>query len=142
MDTSTTLHPGRASDDDDWQPEVRLDHDGARGELHLIVGEEAAGMAEGVDARTYDEIKERLDGLQRLEQVLAEIKRAGGGAVTIRYEGGKAPDWSLMSVFGREAEDSPMAGGSHIGAGDTLAEMLASAQPGLQGRHSLGAWTT
>lgn len=125
------LHPGRASDDDAWQPEVRLDHDGKRPELHIIVGEEAAGMAEGVDAEQYAQIAHRLDGLQRLEQVLAEISRDGiGGSVALTFKNG---EWSLMSMFGEEAEDSPMCGGSHIGVGDTIGECLASAQPALQG---------
>lgn len=63
--------------------------------------------------------------LWRLSTILDAV--ATGGSVVIRCEHGQNPDWSLMSVFGSEAEDSPMAGGSHVGSGDTLDECLASA---------------
>lgn len=114
------------ADTREYVPEVSLDHEGT--ELFVIVGEEAAGMAEGVSAEAWDDIVARITRLERLEKILDVLDRDGGSLV-IRcdHEKDRGRDWSLMSVFGSEAEDSPMAGGSHIGAGDTLDECLASA---------------
>ena len=59
-DTEIELIPGVPGDDDGegWSPRVALDHDGW--ELYVIVGEEVAGMVEGVNDATWERIKARL----------------------------------------------------------------------------------
>lgn len=61
MPDRVILDPGNPSGDDDWRPEVSLEHEGS--ELFVIVGEEAAGMAEGVSAESFEVIRARLAAL-------------------------------------------------------------------------------
>jgi hypothetical protein len=57
--------------------------------------------------------------LAAIEKFCAE--QEGTFALGVGQRGG----WSAMLNFGREAPDSPMAGGSAIGTGDTAAEAVA-----------------
>lgn len=62
-DTEIVLFAGTSATDDPddtWLPSLSLDHDAGRRELYVIVGEEAAGMAEGVPAEVYEAIRARL----------------------------------------------------------------------------------
>jgi hypothetical protein len=114
-------------EEDDYLPALLLDHDADRSELYVIVGEETDSMSEGVPTAAFEEVARRIKRLEAIEKIVADIERAGGGSIVLHYVGGKGADWSLMSVFGEEEEGSPMAGGSHIGAGGTFGECLASA---------------
>lgn len=66
-DDELILYPGRSGPDDladetpenRWLPAVALEHDAERKELYVIVGEEAAGMAEGVPEAVWLAIKEK-----------------------------------------------------------------------------------
>lgn len=51
--------PGDPETGKGWMPRVALDH-GSGSELYVIVGEEVAGMAEGVDTATFEAIRRRL----------------------------------------------------------------------------------
>lgn len=55
---------------------------------------------------------------------IAKFCRERGGAFSLGYSDASG-DWSAMLNFGREAPDSPMAGGSALGSGDTPEECLA-----------------
>lgn len=59
---------------------------------------------------------------EKIERLIARIESIGGGAFTASVA--EDGEWSTMAVFGREAEDSPMAGGASHGVGDSLAKCL------------------
>jgi hypothetical protein len=57
---------------------------------------------------------------------ISELLARSGGSIGVRYEPGDQPDmrWSVMGMLGREAEDSPMAGGAVHGLGATMIDAL------------------
>ena len=69
-DDRVVLFAGAEGDpvtDDGWMPAVWLEHEGPAGhEMFIGVGEEVAGMVEGVDAATFEAIRARqLDDAER-----------------------------------------------------------------------------
>lgn len=63
-DDLIVLDEGSPADDDpsvEWRPRIALEHDAERRELYVIVGEEAAGMAEGVSAANFEAIRRRVE---------------------------------------------------------------------------------
>jgi len=50
------------------------------------------------------------------------VENEGAFSLGFGLRGG--PHWSAMLNFGREAPDSPMAGGSALGSGDTAEEAI------------------
>jgi hypothetical protein len=58
-DTEIVLFAGCDGDEEGegYAARVALDHDAKRNELYVIVGEEAAGMAEGVSATAFEAIR-------------------------------------------------------------------------------------
>lgn len=59
---------------DGWMPALSLVQHG-RNELHIIVGEEAEGMAEGVTPENFERLRRRLD--DRRERLLADLAAEG-----------------------------------------------------------------
>ena len=62
---------------------------------------------------------------EQLEAVAQGLESSGGGQLSFNYDG--RGGWTVMCVFGREAPDSPMAGGVAIGCGVTAADALEGA---------------
>lgn len=65
-DSPVVLDPGNEGDvttGDGWRPQITLEHDAQRSELYVNVGEETAGMIEGVSAANWEAIKGRLTTL-------------------------------------------------------------------------------
>lgn len=67
MSDEIELFAGGSGDEETgegWMPRVALAHgptdEGS--ELYVIVGEEVAGMAEGVDAPTFEAIRRKVEG--------------------------------------------------------------------------------
>lgn len=63
-------------------------------------------------------------------QVLLDTLGEQGGSLAINGE--DDGEWIVAIEFGREADDSPMAGGAAYGAGSTMAEALDSAAKELR----------
>lgn len=61
----------------------------------------------------------------RVQRLVKNLVDSGGGHLTIVFnpEDSETP-WIIGSEFGREAEDSPMAGGATYGAAMELSEAL------------------
>lgn len=124
MSDEIILDPGSA-DEEAYRPSLMLAHSNERSELYVIVGEEAAGMAEGVPAGTFARVDQRLLLTERIEKLLATLVKSGGGSFGISFDPGKVgTEWSVMAMFGREAEDSPMAGGALHGIGESAIDAL------------------
>lgn len=57
-----------------------------------------------------------------VEAIFADMRNQGGGTLTVVLD--EAGDWAAAYVFGREADDSPMAGGASYGVGASPYEAL------------------
>lgn len=62
---------------------------------------------------------------EKIDQLIANLVDQGGGQFTIAHDpDDETTPWLIGSTFGREAEDSPMAGGAIYGVGKNLAMAL------------------
>jgi hypothetical protein len=73
----------------------------------------------------------------KIVHLIKNLVDQGGGQLTIAYDPELEPTpWVVGSTFGREAEDSPMAGGAVYGAAADLGEALDQALADLGFRES------
>lgn len=85
-----------------------------------------------IDLSGYPPTKADSDAAQAADDagLLGRLERfmvaTGGAQLALTYDS-PADGWSVMLNFGREAPDSPMAGGSALGAAGTAAEALRQA---------------
>lgn len=70
-----------------------------------------------------------LSDTQILDKIEKACRSHGNFSMGLVYDPEKDPVlyWTLMTVFGQEAEDSPMAAGSHIGTGITMRDAMSEA---------------
>lgn len=63
-----------------------------------------------------------LEGHQLADKLIADFEDEGGSMVITYTHHGVRPGWLIGYEFGREDEDSPMAGGAAYGTGETFDE--------------------
>lgn len=106
---------------DEWLPRLEIQQNGTW-ELHVIVGEEAEGMAEGVTPELFDAMMAEVGIAVRLFHFLRKQGEVGVSMAISHAEGDLG--WSVSSLFGEEEPGSPMAGGAIYGTGESIYEAL------------------